>query len=434
MSGVLCIDFGTSSIRAVRRMPSGKLKPLDIGRVAKSRLDEASIRSEIHIDEQGRYVRYGERAITARQESPNALLYEPSPKLWLREPQLLKQFAAPGVNLTRENLLAGMLANALHACAKAMDIGEATFKQIEIRIAHPVWPSDVATEADAAIARISSQAQRMVFDREWATITVAQLEEHTRTPGTSTHSRVDVVEPVAAAVELLPSAENVRRVCVVVDVGAGTTDIGLFQAVAPDSASTVRGKLYPLGEPVSVFKAGNVVDEIVLNVLQAKAVRIDPVALQDVRARIRQVKETLFKDGFIQELGVKVNLDDVQNHEAAKQMAKEIRAALEGVVEKSSYTILGYMNALRHSVSELEIVMAGGGASIEFVRNVVGKPFSVDRRYLPARITETDADAELDLFGAGRERMAVALGGARSQYDDLIHKQVPIRRISHGPI
>ena len=39
MSGALCIDFGTSSIRAVRRLPGGKLKPLDIGRVTRSKLD-----------------------------------------------------------------------------------------------------------------------------------------------------------------------------------------------------------------------------------------------------------------------------------------------------------------------------------------------------------------------------------------------------------
>src|ERR1035437_1818913 len=121
MSGVLCIDFGTSSIRAVRRMPNGKVKPLDIGRVAGSRLDDASIRSEIHIDEHGRYVRFGERAITARLASPNFLLYEPSPKLWLKDPRSLEERAVPELALTRENLLAGLFANALHACISAME-------------------------------------------------------------------------------------------------------------------------------------------------------------------------------------------------------------------------------------------------------------------------------------------------------------------------
>jgi len=432
MSGVLCIDFGTSSIRAVRRMPSGKLKPLDIGRVVRSRLDDASIRSEIHIDEQGRYVRFGERAITARLESPTSLLYEQSPKLWLREPQSLGRQAVPGLALTRENLLAGLLANALHACIKVMDVGDATLRQIEVRIAHPVWPSDIADAANAAIGRICAQTQRMVFDRDWATVTVSQLEAHTRNPGTPVQSSVDVVEPVAAAVELLPSAENVRRVCAVVDVGAGTTDIGLFQAVAPDSASAVRGKLYPLGEPISVFKAGNVVDEIVLDVLQSRAKRSDAAAVQDVKARIRQIKETLFQDGYIQELGVNLRLEDVQSHPEAKVMARDIRTAFEAAVQRSSKTIVGFMDARTHYIRELELVMAGGGASIDFIRKAVEKPFLLDGKHLPVVITEAEPDGELNLFGAARERMAVALGGARGEYDSLIHQMTPANRISRG--
>ena len=432
MSGVLCIDFGTSSIRAVRRMPNGKLKPLDIGRVAKSRLDDASIRSEIHIDEQGRYVRYGERAISARIGSPNAILYEPSPKLWLRDPRSLSQYAAPGVSLTRENLLAGLLANALHACVTVMDIGDATLRQIEVRIAHPVWPADVASEANAAMSRISAQAQKMVFDREWATVTVAELEAHTRTAGTALQAQVDVVEPVAAAVELLPSAENSRRVCAVVDVGAGTTDIGLFQAVAPDSASTVRGKLYPLGDPVSVFKAGNVVDEIVLKVLVSKAKRADVAAVHDVKARIRQVKETLFEQGFVQELGVNVSLEEMRSHADAKLMAHEIRAALESAVQQSCKPIVGFMDARTHYVTALELVMAGGGANIDFIRKAVEKPLMLDGKQLKVVITETQPDRELNLFGAGRGRMAVALGGARPEYDQLIHQMAPMTRIVRG--
>ncbi len=131
---------------------------------------------------------------------------------------------------------------------------------------------------------------------------------------------------------------------------------------------------------------------------------------------------------------MRVNLVDVQNHTDAKSMARDIRAALEAVVQNNSHTILGYMNALTHSVREVEIVMAGGGATIDFIRTAVGRPFSLDRRHLQATITETVADDELNLFGAGRERMAVALGGARSEYDDLIHKQIPLKRISRGPL
>lgn len=130
MSEALCIDFGTSSIRAVRRLQSGKLKPLDIGRVTRSKLDEASIRSEIHVDENRRYVRYGERAVIARNEGGTPSLYESSPKLWLKEPGRLSEDAAPELGVTREQLLSGLLAYAVRAAADADGIGEATLKQI----------------------------------------------------------------------------------------------------------------------------------------------------------------------------------------------------------------------------------------------------------------------------------------------------------------
>ena len=102
MSGALCIDFGTSSIRAVRRLPSGKLKTLDIGRVTKSRLDDASIRSEIHVDEQRRYIRYGERAVVARKDIGTPSLYESSPKLWLKEPDRLGEPCVYGADAEAE--------------------------------------------------------------------------------------------------------------------------------------------------------------------------------------------------------------------------------------------------------------------------------------------------------------------------------------------
>ena len=420
-------------------MPSGKLKPLDIGRVTRSQLDDASIRSEIHVDEQGKYVRYGERAIIERQKSSNFILFESSPKLWLKEPHKLGLPAAPGLSLTREQLLAGLLANAFGACIKSTNTGTATLSRrtismMDVRVAHPVWPADIESESNTAIRRICTQALKMAFERDWATVTVTALQEQTRIPGPAVEALVDVVEPVAAAVELLPSTENARRVCAVIDVGAGTTDIGLFQAVSPDSASTVRGKLYPLGGAVSVFKAGNVIDAIVLDVLQSRARRTDTIALDDVRSRIRQVKETLFRDGFVQEMGVDLQLDDIQSHPEAKSMAREIRSEFAMAVERSGNVIFDLMMARTHYVSRLELVMAGGGAAIEFIRKAIEIPLTVSGKELQVRILIAEAEPGIKLFGAGRDRMAVALGGARPEYDELIHRMPTLNRVSMGPL
>lgn len=434
MSGALCIDFGTSSIRAVRRLPSGKLKTLDIGRVTRSRLDDASIRSEIHVDEHQRYIRYGERAVVARKDTGTPSLYESSPKLWLKEPDRLGEAAAPGLGVTREHLLAGLLAYAIRAAAEADDIGESTLKSVDIRIAHPVWPAQVKSAANAALARICAQARQMAFQREWGTVTVASLLEHVQSPATPRHAAVDVVEPVAAAAELLPSAENLVRMCAVVDVGAGTTDIGLFLSLVPDGASQVRSKLYRTGQPVSVFKAGNVVDGIVLKLLEARAKKSSVTALADVRARIRGIKETLFRDGLIQELGCDVHLKDLQSHPEAKAMAAEIRAELLRLVQDNAAEIGKWLDKPVHSVSRLDIVMAGGGGSIDFVLKAIDKPVPVGQRTVQVKLTIPGDRAGINTFGASRGRMAVALGGASNDYDTLVHEQPTLTTIRRGSL
>ena len=434
MSGALCIDFGTSSIRAVRRLPSGKLKTLDIGRVTKSRLDDASIRSEIHVDEHRRYVRFGERAVVARKDTGTPSLYESSPKLWLKEPDRLGEAAAPGLGVTREQLLAGLLAYAIRASAEADEIGESTLKSVDIRIAHPVWPAQVKTAANAALARICAQARQMAFQREWGTVTVTSLLEHLQTAATPRVGAVDVVEPVAAAAELLPSEENLVRICAVIDVGAGTTDIGLFLSLVPDGSSHVRSKLYPMGQPVSVFKAGNVVDGIVLKLLEGRAKKPSATALADVRARIRGIKETLFRDGLIQELGCDVHLKDLQSHSEARAMAAEIRAEFLKLVQDNAGAIAKWLDKPVHSVSRLDVVMAGGGGNIEFVVNAIDKPVPLDRRTVQVKLTIPGDRAGINTFGASRGRMAVALGGASNDYDTLVHEQPTMTKIRLGSL
>ena len=434
MSGVLCIDFGTSSIRAVRRQPSGKLKALDIGRVTKSRLDDASIRSEIHVDEAGRYVRFGERAFVARSDASTPALYETSPKLWLKEPGRLGDEAVPGLGVTREQLLCGLLAYALRAAAEADGIGESTLKSVDIRIAHPVWPTQVKTAASAALARICAQARQIAFMRDWGTVTLRSLLEHVQAPATPRHVAVDVVEPVAAAAELLPSEENLVRICAVVDVGAGTTDIGLFLSLVPDGSSQVRSKLYRKGNPVSVFKAGNAVDEMVLKLLEARAKKPSAVALADVRARIRGIKETLFIDGFIQELGCDVHLKDLQAQPEAKAMAAEIRAELLRLVHDNANSITEWLDRPVHSVKCLDVVMAGGGSSIDFVLRAIDTPIPINQKTLQVKLTIPGDRTGVNTFGASRGRMAVALGGASHDYDALVHEQPTVSTIRRGSL
>jgi len=277
----------------------------------------------------------------------------------------------------------------------------------------------------------------MAFQRDavkWGTVPVSTLLEHVRSAATPRRDGVDVVEPVAAAVELLPSEDNIVRICAVVDVGAGTTDIGLFQSVEPDIASSVRSKLYLMGQPVSVFKAGNQIDAIVLELIESRAHKPSAMALADVKARIRGIKETLFLDGFVQELGADVQLEDMQSHPEAKSMARAVRAEIERSVQANAATITHWLNRPTHSISRLDLVMAGGGATIEFLRKAIERPVEIDGKRLQVKVTNPEGRVGVNTFGASRGRMAVALGGASLDYDALQHEQPPVTTIRKGSL
>ena len=125
---VLCIDFGTSSIRATFRGNNTARKVLDLGRVtgAKS-LDDASLRSDVYLASNGLTLFFGEAAVLARSTDPDALLYESSPKLWLRNPGDLNKTIVATSKLTQRDVLAGLISFAIDAARKA--IGDKNWKE-----------------------------------------------------------------------------------------------------------------------------------------------------------------------------------------------------------------------------------------------------------------------------------------------------------------
>lgn len=434
MNHVLCIDFGTSSVRAVHRGPDGRSHPLPLGKVTKSKLDDASIRSDVHVDRQSKYVRFGERAVAALVEGSPAL-FETSPKLWLTEPDRLGERAADSVSLTREQLLTGLLAHAIQAACKAADLGESLLDRAEVRVARPIWPTPVRLAADQALNRMVSKARAIALQREWATVPTAALQRSLEDDSIIHRlQETAVLEPIAAASELLPAEDNWRRLCAVVDVGAGTTDIGLFQSVVPDSFSGAQEKLHRLGEPISVFQAGNAVDDILLHIVESQAQAPAPEGMADVKARIRTIKETLFANGLVHELGVTVRRADLDSHARAKRMASDIRQSLVDLIQRNAPAITILMGAGVHCIQHLDVIMAGGGCSLGFLRSRLGRPINVGGVELPVKLQKVEELRELRTWGASRSRLAVALGGASLHYDHLKHELEPCMTIKRGQL
>ena len=154
MSTRLCIDFGTSSIRAaVRASDSTRPQVLPLGKAIKTKArDEASLLSEIYIDSKKSVVIFGERALACRQQNLSDPYSIQSPKIWLKDPSRLKLPPYTDLPFTKVELLAGLLSYAIQAARISLkELGiKFSPNQGNITVAHPVWPQEIEGNANRA--------------------------------------------------------------------------------------------------------------------------------------------------------------------------------------------------------------------------------------------------------------------------------------------
>ena len=319
MAHVLCLDFGTSSVRAVLRDALDNRVVLPIGQVTPVQsIDGASIPSAFCIDKDLETVRFGQHAYEANLRG-NELAYSvTSPKRWLTEPALLDQKVHPKLPVTRRDVLTGLMAYALFSATEtgAWTVPE-TPEDADVRVAHPVWPVGIKQDADRALGEIVWMAVNMASAGDWGVTTADVLCSWTN-PSDPDEVRplkrfeTDTIEPIAAAVELLPNTGNERRVCLVVDVGAGTTDIGIFHQLSPDRRTAKGDRIIPAGPATSVFKAGDEIDRLLLKFMRNTNPRRFDANQARINSEIRFQKESLFKSGRLQLVGIELTLADLE--------------------------------------------------------------------------------------------------------------------------
>lgn len=426
MTAVICLDFGTSSLRAAYRDARGERKVLPIGMCTGSKsIDDASIRSEIHIDSKAMNVRFGEQAFVARSKLSPTPYYEASSKLWLREAKKLDHPAFVGLNVTREDLIIGLLAYALFAVQQSFDYLKIKTKLIscDIRIAHPVWSVVEEAAANSALLRMGSVACSMAERGDCGNIPLKTLLACTKSTVKDLRKPLmDVVEPVAAAIELLPSDSDIRKICAVIDIGAGTTDIGIFQSQSPFDRSSINRKLIPLSPTRSIFKAGDTIDNAVISMLSSLSNIDDNRKLYDIKSRIRQIKESLFTDGFVQELGVRLELEQLVKEKSMRAMALEIRRGLEQAIIDGQETVLGWTKSGSNSQSTIDVVMAGGGSNIKFIIKAIEADMYLNGKLVSIKVKSAEPNSYFNQYGASLSRLAVATGGVNDEYDSLQHE------------
>jgi hypothetical protein len=283
------------------------------------------------------------------------------------------------------------------------------------------------------LGQIAWMAINMAAEGDWGVSSIDVLRSWTNPEDGEDRPALDIeidtIEPIAAAVELLPNIGNERRICMVVDVGAGTTDIGIFQYLSPDSQTNRGDKLIPAGPTSSVFKAGDEIDRVVLKLLRDTYPQAFDLNEARIKSEIRFQKEGLFKNGQIQVSGLYLALDTLTASEEIQAMAKTIRLGVEMCLQQAQSNVMAFSKTA-HLSSEITVVMAGGGADLKFLRDAISQPYTLGGSEFNFKFIRPAPPKSLNMHGAGYERLAVGLGGALEVYEHVVHEHAALTSFS----
>ena len=238
----------------------------------------------------------------------------------------------------------------------------------------------------------------------------------------------DVPEPLGVAGSLISWKQRTDNLILVIDVGAGTSDLGLYR-IHVDPTREIQQGYEVLGSTRVLTEAGNYLDSVLIEFILAKlgVTGTDPMA-RSIRGKlnleIRAHKETLFSEGsaFVlleaagRQFDVEIGLDEFRQLPAVMQFGASLRETVVEILEDVDESWVGWV--LANPARSLVLVLTGGGASLPMVREVAEAPLTVHGRAVrvalapdvPNWLERTLGDVASDFT-----RVAVSLGGARKR-------------------
>jgi Hsp70 protein len=342
-----------------------------------------------------------------------------------------------GLSFTRGDLLTLLLAHLIwqgHTAAQQ----EGLRGLPRLRFARPSWKADHARRGEEQLLKLFAKAfaiagtlRERLSDAHGLPIAQAKsaldlLRDHSEPAqllmqrveiGEDEHDCIDrgfVPEATAVAAAAIRPGQPGRRVFVVVDVGAGTTDFGAFVSV-PGSGDGRIGELRR-GQRV-VLRAGNFLDEQVVALFRDKAGLTDGMAasvapLAYLKREAARIKEDLFRKAHVTE--------DLPNGQLVRVTLEELleRSPIQGFArelwERFSETLsaaVDFTRGLTLPPASIEVILTGGGSGLPMVSELITRA----ERELEYSVTQAKARprwVESASWSAAFSQLAVAVGGA----------------------
>lgn len=445
---LLCLDFGTAMSKAFAQSDNGQAFELELG--AQAGGEGYAVPSSVFISDSGRIL-LGYEAVEASQElSESNRQRLDSIKSWLSQRsdgdldrfQLSPEMNPTDVKLTEGDLIRIYLAYLTDLAVSQVQTWDADdtrgplSRYIRRRFAHPCWPSAAQKVwADRLMRKWMAEAQILAdtFHGKWeggldvaeAKAAVDQVRALNRCPDYLIADGVP--EPVAVAAGALVDGEEKRLPFMVIDVGAGTTDFGVF-LLREDEAREITRVFQIPGSIKALMQAGDRIDMMLKKfILDAQGVDLSEphgrLVAADLSRRIRGLKERLFATGSVQyvltdgTLG-KVGLEEFLAARPVKEFSERIEQGFMNVLEGLDDTWLNYL-----AQADLSVILTGGGASLPMMKSlsagwvdVRGK--RIGRKAvnpLPEWIREDAPDLE-----PVYPQLAVAIGGAAHELPETV--------------
>ena len=316
-------------------------------------------------------------------------------------------------------------------------------RYIQRRFTLPWWEKDQRQWAGEFLSKSLVHAQLLAdtIQNEWRSgIRVDRIKSmlHEATKHDEQLAWMVLTEPESGVLEALAAASAriwndsyARNMMLVVDVGAGTTDISLFWVVqeARNGQSERSSKVldsfhraWPI-EPcgTAIRQAGDTLDSLLMKELLERANLGEDWDLRRrvrdgiLRNSVRRLKERLFETGEITEVlvndrRVQLTKDEFMDLKGVKSFEQQICEEIGRLLVKVHES---WEKAPKHGIT---LVLTGGGSSLPMIRNLAGRRWTIGKQEITCQLATSVPPAVEDRFSSAfvREypRLSVAMGGA----------------------
>ena len=439
----LCLDFGTAMSKAFAwDREQDRPMMLEIGRVAGQGGSPFVLQSALFVTHEG-IVHFGQAALNAAAAA-NPETHRPfrsiKDLLTVGQPETLSQplaeeFNPTEVPLTNKDAITLYFAFLTDIALATLEAaGESNVRRIPRSYTKPVfdesrdtWATDLLTEC-ATVGQLLADE----FSGRWMDgIPIDEVRKAVnRLSPFAPELRDDLIleagilpEPVAAFVSRCwqyDPSDRVRRIFMVIDVGAGTTDFAMFAEVDEGGKLTVA----PISGSVSTVRyAGDMIDNLLhRHLLEIGGVKEDHPQYRYLASalhrEIRLIKEDLFVEGsvsrrLVNDVPVATDVGTFQAMDEMQKLRSEMRDKFVAVLENVDPSWL--------TLGELPVFFTGGGAGLPLVTDLAtGKAIAVGENWVTPRAARAypswldDEYHEVDAIRRYYQQLAVCVGGACS--------------------